>query len=59
MLTKEQIVSHVLRMKAVDEDCAKHALAYYAAAFPEWRLNRAVSDAMAKAEAENQQEQTK
>lgn len=57
MITKDQIVNHVLRIKAVDEDCAKHALAYYAKAFPDWKLNRAVSEALA--EADKQQEQTK
>lgn len=46
MITKEQIVSHVMRMKSVDEDCARKAQEYYAKAFPEWKLNRAVAEAM-------------
>jgi hypothetical protein len=52
LITKEQIVNHVIRMKNGNEkippqpEFARAALAHYNELFPEWNLNQAVKQAI-------------
>lgn len=46
MITRDQIIQHILHMKTLDEDYARWSLAQYHAAMPWLDLNAGISAAM-------------
>jgi len=45
-MTREQLITHILKMKQLDENYARAALAQYNTLLPDMKLNDGVRDAL-------------
>ena len=43
---REQLITHILKMKQLDETYARHALKHYNTLLPDMKLNDGVRDAL-------------
>ena len=46
MITRDDLINHILTMMKLDIDYARHALAHYNTLLPDLRLNDGVRDAL-------------